>query len=273
MGYGDEIVAAGQAERIYASDPSRRVGIFDINRRPRWHDVWVGNPIIAPPADIERGEPVHVLISAPHARPYIVYPFDASTGWTFNSTFKVREHVAKIYLTEQEVGRGVEAQARYGPYVLIEPYTKHVNFRWPLERWTGVVAACPDLTFVQHIHQDSAPIPGARTEWASFREACGLAAGCDVYLRSESGMCHAAAALGVRQVTLFGGCMDPEVMAGYPGQTVLADTGPGSPCGSWRRCEHCQAAMERMTVDQVVQALRCSLQSPRPTSSGTLRTA
>jgi hypothetical protein len=90
-----------------------------------------------------------------------------------------------------------------------------------------------------------------------------LVASAEVYVRSESGLCHAAAALGISQVTLFGGCMDAEVMGGYPGQTCLVDRGPGSPCGSWRPCAHCRAAMDRITVDDVVDALRSHLQARR----------
>jgi hypothetical protein len=259
MGVGDEIVAAGQAQRLYDADPSTRVAICGLDGRARWHDVWAGNPIIATAGDVERGEVVQVVTNGPNCRPYIVYPFTKESGWTFNRAFRAREHIARIYLTAEERGIGERARETYGPYVLIEPYTKHANFAWPIERWARLVEACPDLTFVQHTHKDSTLIRGAHPERATFRDACGLALAASAYVRSESGMCHAAAALGVPQVTLFGGCMDPDVMAGYPRQTVLADHGPWSPCGSWLPCRHCREAMERITVDDVVAALRARL--------------
>lgn len=162
--------------------------------------------------------------------------------------------MAKVYLTDAEKARGTMAQTAYGPYVLIEPFTKHVNFRWPFERWNQLVAACPDLTFVQHTHKDSVQlVSGAYPEEATWREACGLLTGAMAYLRSESGLCHAAAALGVPQVTIFGGCMDPEVMAGYPLQAVIADP---PHCGSWLPCSHCEKVMDRLTIDRVIGALR-----------------
>jgi hypothetical protein len=263
MGVGDEIVAAGQAQRLYDADPSARVVICDINGQPRWHPIWDGNPAIATPADIARGERVQRLVSGPNCRQYIVYPFTQETGWTFNRAFRCRDYVAKLYLTPAELARGVQAKATYGPYVLIEPFTKHKNFRWPLKRWAALVAACPDLTFVQHMHAESEPVPGARYESATFREACGLIASADVYVRSESGLCHAAAALGAWQVTLFGGCMDPYVMGGYPKQAVIADVAPGSPCGSWKPCEHCAGVMDRITVGHVSAAMRASLAASR----------
>lgn len=251
------MVAAGQAQRLFEMHGAR-VQICACDGTPRWHEIWNGNPAIVPPG--ERAEDaITMLRSGPGCRPYIVYPFDEQTGWTFNPAFKAREHLAKIYLTDEERERGERARETYGPYVLIEPFTKHLNFKWPMKKWDALVEACPDLMFVQHTHKDSVLVAGAHPERATFREACGLAAAAEVYVRSESGMCHAAAALGVRQVTLFGGCMDPDVMAGYPGQTVLADRGPGSPCGRWKPCPHCVAAMGRITVDEVATALRTHL--------------
>lgn len=262
MGWGDEVVAAGQAQSLFDADPSRRVAICDRSGDVRWHPVWAGNPAIATPSEVASGLPVQRVISGPNCRPYIQYPFTAQTGWTFNTAFRCRDHIARLYLTSAELERGESAKARYGSYVLIEPFTKHANFVWPLEQWHRLVEACPDLTFVQHVHPESSHrVRGAQYESATFREACGLIAFADAYVRPESGLCHAAAALGCPQVTLFGGCMDPEVMAGYPGQIVLADRGPGSPCGSWQPCAHCAAAMAAITVEDVVAALRDRLRA------------
>ena len=255
MGYGDEVVAAGQAQRIYEADHSMRVMICDQRGQARWHPIWEGNPIIATPADVATGDAFHQVVNGPNCRPYIVYPFTKETGWTFNREFHCRDHVARIYLTATERQRGVDALGRLGPYVLIEPFTKHENFRWPMDRWEALIEACPGVTFVQHTHDDSLPVRGAHPEVATFREACGLAASALAYVRSESGMCHAAAALGVPQVTLFGGCMDADVMGGYPGQECIVDNGHLTPCGSWNRCQHCIDAMAGITVKRVKAAL------------------
>lgn len=263
MGYGDELLAAGMAQRMYDADPARRVVILDRRGQPRWHEIWNGNPVIIPPREISsaqrRREAFHRLTNASGCRPYIKYPFTPQTGWRFNKSFRARDYIAKIYLTSAEKTRGVQARQKYGPYVLIEPYTKHGNFRWPLVRWNELIAACPDLVFVQHTHRLSKLVRAAHAEPASFREACGLLTGATCYMRSESGMCHAAAALQCPTVTFWGGCMDAEVMGGYPLQISLVDNGPGSPCGSWMPCEHCAAAMARITVDMAIMALRQAL--------------
>lgn len=255
MAVGDSILAAGQAERLFAVDPSRRVAICACDGTPYWDPIFDGNPILARPEAIASGEVVQRLISGPGCRPYIVYPFTEDTGWTFNKAFKARENIAKIYLTAYEVARGTSALAKYGPYVLIEPFSKHINLRWPLDSWTELVSSRPDLTFVQHVHKHSTPIPGAQYEEATFREACGLVFSSTVYIRSESGMLHAAAALGCRTIAIWGGCMDWNVLGKYPKQYGIVDYGPDSPCGRWRVCDHCRQVMAGIRVHRVLRAL------------------
>ena len=254
MGVGDEILAAGQAQRLFEADPwDRIVRIYDTHDRHRWHDIWDGNPIIAPPGDTR---PFQKLVNAKYARPYIVYPFTAETGWTFNRAFHARDHIARIYLTEAEVELGYQVLAQTGPYVLIEPYSKHGNLRWPMASWQQLIDRRTDLTFVQHIHEDSQVLDGVLPVRATFREACGLVASSRLYVRGESGMCHATAALGRPQVTIWGGCMEWDVLGGYPGQLGLLRP---PYCGSYQPCPHCQAAMASITVPEVSAAIDTAL--------------
>lgn len=243
-----------------------RVAICGLDGRARWHDIWAGNPVIARPEDVAAGEPVRHVKNGPNCRPYILYPFTKDTGWTFSPSFRCRDHIAKIYLTDAERLKGEAAFDKYGPYVLIEPFTKHENFRWSM--WAELVKACPDLTFVQHTHAESVKVPGVHYEPATFREACGLIAKASAYVRSESGLCHAAASFGIPQVTLFGGCMDAEVMGGYPGQECIQSA---APCGSWRACAHCQEAMRLITVEQVRDAVYRALGKGADSGSGITR--
>lgn len=261
MGYGDELLAAAEAAQLYGRDPSRRVSIVDVSGHPRWHDIWDGNPILARPDDVAQGEDVQFLMNAPFARPYIVH-LTEQDGWTFNLAFHARDYIPKIYLTEAECNRGRDARARYGPYVLVEPYTKHTNLRWPFEYWCALVASRPDLTWVQHTHAASTNklIPGVHYEQATFREACGLVAAARVYVRSESGMVHAAHAFNVPSVTIWGGCIPWTVLGDHPKQIgVGIDTGPGSPCGRWLPCDHCHQILAGITPAAVSEAITDAL--------------
>lgn len=208
----------------------------------------------------------HLIVNAPGCRPYIVYPFTAETGWTFDRSFRARDHIAKIYLTDEELEIGRRVRERLGPYVLFDPWSKHPNLRWPIEHWQKLIY--PDAPWrIAFVQQDyplgyAHEIPGAvRVPTPSFREACGLLASASAYIRGESGMCHAAAALDVPNVVIWGGCMDWEVLGGYPKQIGVGvqQTGGQPPCGSYSPCSHCKAVMASISPFEVSVALRRAL--------------
>lgn len=143
---------------------------------------------------------------------------------------------------------------RYGPYVLVDPWSKHENLRWPLSQWQQLIDARPDLTWVQHTYPGAPLLDRVHHEPSlTFRDACGLVASAQVYIRGESGMCHATAALGRPQITLWGGCMNWDVLGGYPGQLGVGIQPPC--CGRYKPCSHCAACMAAITVDEVLAAL------------------
>lgn len=237
-------------------DPSLRVGIFDRHEKPRWHPIWIGNPVIAPPAAIQSGEPVHIVRNGPDLRPYFHPPFTKHGGWKFNKSFKASEHIAQIYLTHEEASLGAALRRQIGPYVLIEPWSKHENLRWPLRHWEALVASRKDVTFVQHVQKETGAflVPGAQqAPVANFREACGLVRTALVYIRGESGMLHAAAALRVPAIAIWGGCMDWEVLGNYPTHVGVGISDPV--CGSWLPCPHCEELMAGISVEEVRTAL------------------
>lgn len=260
MGFGDEIMAAGQAQRAFEADPSCRVAICEADgQRVRWHPVWLGNPAIADPGSVRRGERVQRIRSGIGCRPYLQYPFTRDTGWRFTD-WRANDHRGRIYLTSSELEAGRRLQAQ-GGYVLVEPSLarqSNPNKAWYRDRWQDLVQACPGVRFVQMLHRDSEPLSGvALLETATFREACGVVASAAAVITTEGGLHHAAAALQVPAVVIFGGCASVQT-TGYDGHVNLAD--PGPPCGRYHPCAHCREAMARITVDQVVSALGSILQ-------------
>lgn len=252
MGYGDEIIAAGQAQRLLEQTAQPSI-IVDRHGNPRWHPIWDGNPAVLAPTT---PPPLayHTIRNGPHCRPYIE-SLSEDTGWTFNKRFHAREHIARIYLTPAERAGGQQIYDRFGPFILVEPYSKHSNLRWPLDHWNELVSRNRHLTFIQHTHQHTGlfkvdDVHYVHTE--SFRDACGLLAAASLYIRGESGMCHAAAALDVPQITIWGACMDWDVLGGYPRQYGV---GIGDPCGSYRHCYHCERTMAGISAERVSVAL------------------
>ena len=135
-------MAAGHAEVSHAQDPARKVAICDDQWRPRWHDIWLGNPVIASPKDVLTGTPAQFIQNAASCRPYIQYPFTRERGWRLTG-WKASEHVGRIYLTDAE-RLFAEALSADGPFVVIEPWVEAKatpNKIWPFARYARVVAA------------------------------------------------------------------------------------------------------------------------------------
>lgn len=258
MGFGDELMAAGHAQRVYDRDPSKRVAICDRNGRARWDPLWDGNPIIAPPHRVEACEDVHRIQNALGCRPYIKYPFTRSSGWTFTN-WRAADHLGRLYLTEQEQANGAHVRQALGSFVVIEPSPvskSNPNKAWGFDRFVALVKANPSQRFVQFKHPDAKLIKGVTAVPApTFRDACGVLAASAGYVGPEGGLHHASAVLGVPAVVIFGGCASVKT-TGYPMHINLADDGPETPCGKWLPCAHCQAAMAKITVEQVTQAMR-----------------
>jgi ADP-heptose:LPS heptosyltransferase len=251
-------MAAGHAQRAYEADSSRRVAICDARWHPYWNALWDGNPIIATPKEVAGGEPVQKIQNATGCRPYIRYPFTHQTGWHFTD-WRASEHRGKLYLSLKETALGIQVRQEHGPFVVIEPSPiakSNPNKAWPREKFAGLIAACPDVTFAQIHHPESTTLDGAVQLGAStFRNACGILASAAAYVGPEGGLHHAAAALGVPAVVIFGGCCSVKT-TGYPEHINLADDGPQSPCGRWVRCAHCVDAMAKITPEMVATSLR-----------------
>lgn len=262
MGLGDELIAAGQAANVHAADPSKRVAICDYAGRVRWHALWEGNPIIARPEDVARGELVHKITNASRCRPYLHYPFTTETGFRYVQGWHAADHRGRVYLTEDELAIGRNVRETYGPFVLIEPTVKKLQTRnkdWGFLRYAHLVRALPEVTFVRVLHEDRRPLTGAHELGnLTFRQVLAVLSHARAYVGPEGGLHHAAAALETPAVVIFGGCIDPETM-GYPEHVNLVDRGPRSPCGRYTPCAHCQAAMARISVAQVARALRALL--------------
>jgi hypothetical protein len=71
-------------------------------------------------------------------------------------------------------------------------------------------------------------------------------------------MHHGAAAVGTPAVVIFGGFIPPAVV-GYDMHVNL--TGGAEACGSLNKCLHCRAAMEKISVEEVYQAVKSQYDS------------
>lgn len=203
MGMGDEILATAQARAVQRIDP-RPVLVTDAAGNPRWSPLWEGNPRIVR----DRAEACQRVVNAPGARPYIDYSRSTKQRWAWMPR---PTEPGELYLTDAE-------RALAQPVVLIEPNNKpgaSPNKQWGWERWQRLVTLAPDLPWAQVGPVGTRWLNGVRRiETASFRDACGVMSGAVAAVLPEGGLHHAAAALGVPAVVLFGAYITPAV-TGY----------------------------------------------------------
>lgn len=238
---GDELLASGEARLAQEHDP-RRVQIVDRYGHRRWHALWGGNPRIAQAG--EEGD-FQTLRNAPGIRPYI------ASGSRYRWTWKPYQCApGEIYFTPEEE----RFAANYSPGIVIEPTLKpgaSPNKQWG--GWARFVELATDagyrLTQLGNTRSPNVDLIAT----PDFRHACAVLARADAYVGHEGGLHHAAAALGVPAVVIYGGFISP-AQTGYADHRNLF-TG-GEPCGMRFPCKHCADAMAAITPERVLDELK-----------------
>ena len=183
------------------------------------------------------------------ARPYIDYTKTTDKKIVFRN---YKASPGEIFLKPEEIP-DIEG------FIYIEPNTKGTfggNKDWGFENWQKVVNSLP-YRFVQGWGRKLDGVEQINTK--SFRHACGLLSKADFFVGTDGGLHHAAAALGKPAVVVWGGLVSPKIL-GYDTHINL-HSGTHS-CGSRTACEHCRKALEWVTVDKVIDAIR-SLAEPK----------
>jgi len=239
VGIGDEIMAAGQA-RATREQTGRAPAIIGRNGRARWSDIWQGNPNIS---QIRNGK-TPTILNGPGARPYI----DGKTPkfWVWKKWDRVK---GDIYLSDAEC----EFAAAYRDCVMIEPNTKvqDGNKSWPWDRWQDfVLRADSAIRFIQVGPQGTRKLDRVEHVRTTFRQGCAILAGARCFIGTEGALHHAAAALGVPAVVLWGEFISPEY-TGYLEQLNLRHADRA--CGSRIPCATCRKSMEAISTDEVLE--------------------
>lgn len=256
---GDEIMVTGQAKKLQ-SKLKNPVVVFDRNGRIRSHEMWFRNPRILTTWD--RKSAVHPLNNGPGVRPYIHLKTERQWIWKdFECT------PGEIYFNEGELQVAANVPK---DFVIVEPNNKpkaSPNKDWGWDRWQALVY----LLKAEGIRVAQMGDYGMRMlssvaplHTGSFREACAVLARARAAVLPEGGLHHAAAAVGVPAVVVYGGYISPR-QTGYQLHRNLF-TG-GDACG-WRvQCKHCEKALAEITPEMVVRNLM-EIVNDRETVSG-----
>jgi ADP-heptose:LPS heptosyltransferase len=252
VGLGDNLMASGLAKCAHAR--GKRIAFGDGTKIIWDHhseQIFKGNPNIARPGDEKEHNDLEWV---PFFRGNRIYNTQVSDGkWKWNYDFKAIP--GEIYFSPDEhkfaerVGQG---------FIAIEPNVPEFksvanNKRWPLDRYNKVArylrkSGHKVIQFNYGLHRlddvEQIKVP-------SFRHAARILQNAKLYIGPEGGLHHAAAAVGLPAVVLFGGFIPPAV-TGYDFHINL--TGGAEACGSLQTCQHCIEAMEAIGVDEVYTA-------------------
>ena len=254
MGYGDEIIGTGLARG--ASADGKKVAFGD-GQKIMWSswcpEIFAHNPNVAKPGS----EKDLNLIWVPHYKGSRMYNTLSSDRkrWVWNYEFKAKP--GEFFFTANELNY---ASAFKPGYVLMEPnvpWQKEVapNKDWGEGKYEELSRrlVINGLKVVQFKHKNSKRLleSASVVEAPTFRHVIAAMSRAGLYIGPEGGMHHAAAAVGINAVVLFGGFIPPSV-TGYENHTNL--TGGAEACGNIQRCEHCKKAMANISVDEVKAA-------------------
>jgi len=232
MGWGDDIMLTAEARVV-----REQIGI------PAKVEYW--SPLFDGNKDITRQQGFPIK-NKPGNRPYHLGAVKTNKGTKviFNPHYKaqpghldVRPVVhGKILIEPNSKGEFFAGNKDWG----FEKYQAVVNRMWPAE-FLQVGNKGRVLDRVEFVHTDS------------FLDALPYVAGARMYLGPEGGLHHAAAALGISGVVIFGGLTHPKT-TGYDIHINLASDDAG--CGHMFHCEHCREAMDAISIEKVIEACR-----------------
>lgn len=254
MGLGDQLLATGMARG--AKKRGKRIAFGD-GERIRWDhhsaQIFKGNPNIALPGQERQRDLEWIAFYKGHR---IYNSQDGDRRWIWHPE-KFKAIPGEIFLTPDEISWAMQ----FGKdFVVIEPNVPEQKYcapnkRWPLERFNQVAQefTAAGYKVIQFGY------PGARhrlqhatyVKTPTFRHALALMRNARLAILPEGGLHHGAAALDVKAVVLFGGFITPAV-TGYDTHVNL--TGGAEACGSLKECEHCRAAMDAISVADVLKA-------------------
>lgn len=255
MGLGDEILAAGVAEKIWR-ETGEQVAIVDEAGRFRNHAAWIGNPAIC-------ADGSHKLYDYPGKRGYL-------TGWgdgprsLFNMSYRNADHPGRLFIP-LEYREWAERHVPPG-CIIIEPHVRHPsspNKDWGPENWEDVGQQLDG--YVVQIGDGNDYNPLVADAWIptpTFWHAAAAIERAALVLTPEGGMHHMAGALRKPAVVIYGGFTHPQ-LTGYDWHTNLYVDIDGSPCGRFDLCPHCTEALGQITPEMVVKAAEDMLNAQR----------
>jgi hypothetical protein len=279
MGLGDALMASAAA-RMTAQFSGLPIALGD-GTRIIWkgpeHEVFRYNSRLLRPEDLAGKRPgefqwVHNYSGC---RPYIdrrrmeaefaeVFPGKPFTmkvqsprlPWRYVQRWYVRDFGPGEIILSREEETWASQNAPPGEYAVFEPGVKagaSINKLW---QWDKYAEVCSELSRSMAVIQfpGSPLLTGAtRLNAPTYRHAVALLKGANLYVGTEGGLHHAAAAVKTPALVYYGG-MHRSSMTGYEGQEFLERT-EGEPCGQRVDCSHCKDIANDISVSEAFASI------------------
>jgi len=243
MGAGDWLICSAQVKRANI-ETGKKVCVGNGKQAFIDNDILINNPRLA-----RNGEDCVWVANYTGHRPY--FKQVTKERIIFNDDFKPEP--GEIYLRESELKQADERLNGVTDFILVEPNVKSkfihtVNKSWP--HFEELIKH--DLPWLQV--GDSNAIRYTRfIQTDSFREACAILSRASMFVGTDGGLHHAAAALGIPSVVIWTGFTSPKHL-GYDAHINIHDG--GEPCGTINKvCQHCLDISKNITVERVLDAI------------------
>ena len=241
MGLGDWLMASGDAKEANERT-GKKVKLGNGVTMFLDNQIFANNPRMASNSDTDV---VWVKNYQGH-RPYLKGTKDGRL--LFNDDYKPR--VGEVYFNqlEQKSIKKIDKD-----YIVVEPNVKRVYAHTVNKAWHGWEELFKhDLPWLQ-----LGDVTVERyTKWKetnTFREALQVLSKAKLFIGTDGGLHHAAAALGIPSVVIWTGFTSPRHL-GYDTHRNIHDG--SEPCGTYDSvCQHCLLKSKAITVEQVLDAV------------------
>lgn len=257
MGIGDAIMATAEARRLRKKYPNAKIAVGD-GKRVHWNEVFNNNPNITRPEDLHPGDQVAWVMNYVGNRPYIDYERTTPTKLVYKRDFSPER--GDLFIPADAKKWAEKALDGVGEFCIVEPNTKGTfagNKSWHWVKWQSLV----DLPgFVQKYNP--VQIGGYGKDTLSdvkriftpeFKLALAVLARAKFLVTTDGALHHAAAALNIPAVVIWGARTNPKVL-GYPGHVNIYN-GEDESCGAITECAHCHEGMMKISPETVLKAI------------------
>lgn len=261
MGYGDDIMATAEARELKLKNPRAKILVGD-GIKEYESPIFENNPNISRLKDVQPRDQVIWLKNYYGCRPYIDYTRSDFSYRVFFKDYKARPGDLDIpNAIQSEVDFLLKTEFEKKLLVMIEPnVAMRPNKDWGLYNWQAVVNGLRNnFDFLQPSYPGAALLEGVTpVATKTFLHGCALLKRSSFFLGAEGGLHHAAAALGIRAIVLFGGRIHPSI-TGYDHHINIYVEDSESPCGMFAPCEHCRRCMDKIRPTQIIDLLQKNL--------------